>query len=38
MAQIHILGIPGSLRKNSYNKGLLRAAQQMPRPKSRSSI
>ena len=29
MAKLKILGIPGSLRQNSYNKGLLRAAQQL---------
>lgn len=29
MAKLKILGIPGSLRRNSYNKGLLRAAQQL---------
>jgi chromate reductase len=27
--EIHVLGIAGSLRKNSYNKALLREAQQM---------
>jgi chromate reductase len=29
MAKLKILGIPGSLRQNSYNRGLLRAAQQL---------
>lgn len=29
MSDVKILGIPGSLRKGSYNRGLIRAAQQL---------
>ena len=29
MSTIHIAGFAGSLRKQSYNKGLLRAAQEL---------
>jgi len=32
VAKLKILGIPGSLRQHSYNKGLLRAAQQLVGP------
>lgn len=32
MSDVKILGIPGSLRKESYNRGLIRAAQQLLPP------
>jgi len=38
MAKLKILGIPGSLRQNSYNKGALRAAQQLVPPDAEIEI